>query len=577
MKLIRGYFLKKISQAILLPIAVLVISGCSNNSNEHHSNSGNNQSSQTENNEQQQNQDELNGDSESEDFDNDKEDENLSTDNNKKDDESDSKQDEQGEETSENINEEEQEEKNEEEETSEKEKESEDDENKDGGDSSDHEETEDKPKYSTNPLLEDKFIYQHHFNAVGDIYTAWNDYRGDEVTLAVIDSNFDVNHPEFFYSDGKSKVLDTSASFTYNGSKVTKQVGKQYLGNKNGDAHGTFCATVAAGSVTGKGTVGIAPNSNLLLLNVDKKPKSICEAFKYAADNGAKVITISIGSYYDYDGDLVNDGSDLSKVFDESLSYCYSKGVVVVSAAGNGGYEGRETEYTYPGSCNHVIGVGGLKYDSETKVWDKSSYNSSSQYVFCDIFAPSDNIYSGASFNGVQYGGGWEGTSFASPMVAGAACLYFQKYPTRSVVEFERDLYASAKSIASDNAGIYTAKGRLDIGALLDVKAEGEVSISFNVTNKNWLKDSACSYVYLKGTNSSISDKKFKYTGEFTVDLAKYRKITFVRSSVTGDDWNARSLSYLTSVFKTYKTVNVTTSSNDIWYDTYGPVSSYLS
>lgn len=343
---------------------------------------------------------------------------------------------------------------------------------------------------------------QYYLNHIGDIFSTWKEYRGRGVTIAVIDSGFDTTHEEFVNVDGTSKISEYSAYIKNTNGTISTQVGVNYVHDLS-DSHGTFCAGVAAAALNGKGVIGVAPMAELLLLRVDKKPKSIAEAFKYAADHGAKVITISIGSYYDYEGDLVNDGSDLSKVFDDAVAYARSKGVVICSAAGNGGGY-RPTEYTYPGAVNNIIGCGGLASNSNGEVWSGSSYNSSPQYQFVDVFAPSENMYNICNYmNGstrVTYDGGWEGTSFSSPIVAGLAALYFEKYPTRNVINFENDLYSSCHKITTayiDSS--HLGYGRVDVSALLGIKNSDTVTLTVST---NW------SNTYLYAWNSDISLEK---------------------------------------------------------------------
>ena len=378
-----------------------------------------------------------------------------------------------------------------------------------------------KPSIYNEPYLSK----QYYLNQVGDIYTAWNKYRGRGITVAVIDSSFDAYHEDFTFSNGVSKVSDKSASFTYDGSKVTTNVGKDYAHDGDGDPHGTFCAGVVGAGTNTKGVIGIAPDSTLMLLKTDRKPKSICEAFKYAADNGAKVITISIGSYYDYDGDLINDGSNLSTVFNDSIAYARNKGVVICSAGGNGGGGSRATEYTYPGSCEHVIGCGGLAFNGDGNIWGGSSYNSSSQYQYIDVFAQSDKMFNCTNHT---YAGGWEGTSFASPIIAGVAALYFEKYPNATPAQFETALFnnclpVSGAGLTADNFGY----GRIHASKVL---AE-ETTLSINIKVK------ANSQVYLYAWNYQHNKEIAEWPGiamsnssgtySYTLDLSVYQNVIF--------------------------------------------------
>ena len=344
---------------------------------------------------------------------------------------------------------------------------------------------------------------QTYLNNIGDIFTTWKYYRGRGVTIAVIDKAFDIYHEDFIDIYGNSKIDDKSAYISFDGSRVNTSVGKSYVHDLS-DSHGTFCAGVASASLNGKGVIGIAPEAKLLLIKVDGKPTSIAAAFKYAADNGAKVITISIGSYYETGDDLIDDGTDPNTVYTESVNYCINKGVVICSAAGNGGGY-RPTDYTYPGSVAGIIGCGGLAYNETEEIWSGSSYNSSPSYQFVDVFAPSENMFGICNFNRdgkhFTYDGGWEGTSFSSPIVAGMAALYFEKYPNNSGRQFESALYASChkltrSSIASSSQLGY---GRVDVSSLLGIERNYSVTLK---VKSNW------SNMYVYAWNSDLSLNK---------------------------------------------------------------------
>ena len=328
-----------------------------------------------------------------------------------------------------------------------------------------------------NPYAEPYLGRQYYLNHIGDIFGAWKKYTGKGITIAVIDKGFDVDHPEFQYADGTSKVSTDSASFTTNDyGQTSVAVGRDKAKNMD-ESHGTFCAGVAAAAANGKGTIGIAPDAELLLLKTDGKPKSIAKAFYYAADHGAKVVTISIGHYYNYGrdvgkfGDLVDDGSDLGTVFDAPVLYCVNHGIPVISAAGNGGLDDIPTEFTFPGCVDNVIGAGGLAANSSNRIWGGSSYNSSPEWPFVDVVAPADGMFGPCNY-GSKYDGGWVGTSFASPIVAGMAALYFEAHPDKTVAEFTKALYDSCDHftpVGGVPAANQIGAGRVDVGALLGI------------------------------------------------------------------------------------------------------------
>ena len=413
-------------------------------------------------------------------------------------------------------------------------------------------ESSNQKEYTSNPMGDPYISRQYYLNHIGDIYSVWKQYRGDGTTIAVIDEGFNGRHEDFTFEDGTSKVREDSAYFKTTGDNTSVSVGIDYVDAEEA-SHGTFCAGVAAAGINGKGVVGVAPNAKLLLLKTDKKPKSIVRAFKYAADHGATVVTISIGSYSDYDGDLERDGSDLTKVFDEAVKYCYDKNVPVISAAGNGGGSSRATEYTYPGAAKYVIGAGGLAANSSRDVWSGSSYNSSSQYQFVDVLAPSDMMYGCCNYGGKKYDGGWDGTSFASPQVAGMAALYFQKNPNATAKQFEDALYASCHKI--DNTGHY-GYGAVDVGKLLGIINTDSVNVTIRA---NWSNV----YVYAwnlekeKVLKAWPGTKLTKNNNEYTISL----KPNEYDSIVISDGGSNKSCDLYTSSFiyeKAYSLVSST-------------------
>lgn len=359
------------------------------------------------------------------------------------------------------------------------------------------EDEENKLDYSLHPLSEPSINRQLvTFNPMGNLMDVWDYYRGDGVLVAVIDSGFDYDHPEFIDINGKSRVSEKSAYIYTTASKQTKiEVGRNKVDITDGDSHGTICAGLLGSSVNKKGITGIAPNVDLMLIKIDKHALSMAEAFKYAADNGAKVISTSLGQYPNPSGESYGDihfemGLDLSTVFNENINYAYNKGVTIVAATGNS----RETRLSYPAGCQNVIGAGGLNAGSKTQIWDNgyegSNYNGNQVYV--DVFAPSDGIYApgfDTSTNKPTYWDEAKGTSFAAPLIAGAIALYYQKYPDATNVQVENALKNACTNLSSYNNNKNMGWGRLDVDKFLkisedikDVKITPTTSITQSAT-----------------------------------------------------------------------------------------------
>ena len=400
---------------------------------------------------------------------------------------------------------------------------------------------------------------QYYLNHIGDIYNTWRHYRGKGITIAVIDVGFNPDHEDFTFADGTSKVSAKSASFITNSSGTSVEVGKDKVVNM-GESHGSFCAGVAAAGLNGKGVVGIAPEAELMLLKTDAKPKSIAKAFAYAADNGARVITISIGSYYDYTGDLVNDGSDLGTVFDAPVKYCYDKGVPVISAGGNGGLDGQPTEFTFPGCVDHVIGVGGLAANSSSEIWEGSSYNSSREWQSIDVFAPADMMFGCCHYDGKKYDGGWNGTSFASPIVAGMAALYFEANPSKGAADFEAALYASCHKLTSSKIATVSqlGEGRVDVGALLGTKLTGNVTakVAAPWANCNAFVWNSVTGVSKQNWPGSVIEKVGD-SFQVTIDASQYDSLIF-------NNGNAQTLDLCVSAFADGATLNLVNAATEV-------------
>ncbi len=422
---------------------------------------------------------------------------------------------------------------------------------------------------SKNPMAEPYIHNQFYLNHIGDIYNTWKSYQGSGQTIAVIDVGFEANHPDFTYEDGTSKVSDKSAYFYSSGSTTDKIDGKSKLSNDisahgYNNSHGTFCAGVAAAGLNGKGVVGIAPMAELLLLRTDGQVPSINAAFNYAVECGARVVTISIGSYSNYNtGDLNHDSTskvDLTTAFDTAISDARKAGTVVISAAGNGGASeaNRPTEYTYPGATTGVIGVGGLAANKSDNIWSGSSYNSSSSYQFCDVFAPAEYMFNCCDYDSYYDGasGNWKGTSFASPIVAGLAALYFEKYPEATVSEFEQALYNSSHKFSDSTVKeSQVGYGRVDVGALLDTNITGTVTAK--------VKNSGNLYAYC--WNSLTGNKNASWPGvkvgsgegvtlSYDIDASKYDSVIFNDGASSN---TAQSVDLLVSSFNYDKTYNL--------------------
>ena len=203
--------------------------------------------------------------------------------------------------------------------------------------------------------------------------------------------------------------------------------------------HGTHVAGIVA-QVRGnnKGGDGVTNNAQILTVravpNGDEYDKDIALGIRYAVDNGAKVINGSFGKYFSQNKEWVID----------AIKYAESKDVLVVIAAGNESYDldvtNKYPNDTYDGSpefAKNVLIIGALSPSYGTKmVAGFSNYGKNN----VDIFAPGDKIYATTPLNNYEY---LQGTSMASPNVAGVATLIRSYYPNLTAVQVKQIIMES--------------------------------------------------------------------------------------------------------------------------------------
>lgn len=174
--------------------------------------------------------------------------------------------------------------------------------------------------------------------------------------------------------------------------------------------------------------------------NGDEYDKDIALAIRYAVDNGAKVINGSFGKAFSPNKEWVYD----------AIKYAASKDVLFVHAAGNDA-ENIDVKPNYPNDAegsnpefaDNVITVGALNYEYGSKVMANfSNYGK----VNVDVFAPGVKIYATVPNNQYEY---LQGTSMASPNVAGVAALIRAFYPELKAVQVKQILIESGISLTN--------------------------------------------------------------------------------------------------------------------------------
>jgi subtilisin family serine protease len=210
------------------------------------------------------------------------------------------------------------------------------------------------------------------------------------------------------------------------------------------EGHGTFVAGEIAANIGTEGIIGIAYTAQLLIAKVVTPDGTIplqaeANAIRWAVDNGARVINLSLGGVRD-PADAAHD--TYSTLEAQAVAYAYSKGAVLVAAVGNGDEAPSQPwpYASYPAALPHVIGVSAL-----TRAGNVPDY-SNRDPIFNDLSAPGSSLFStfpdaltalrigcpdqGYSDCGTDDYRNAEGTSFAAPQVSAAAAILFAVDPT---------------------------------------------------------------------------------------------------------------------------------------------------
>lgn len=251
--------------------------------------------------------------------------------------------------------------------------------------------------------------------------------------------------------------------------------------------HGTHVAGIIAGYPQGKEVqYGIASKVAKIMSvrtvpNGDERDKDVANAIRYAVNNGAKVINMSFGKSF---------SPDKKQVW-SAFQYAEDKGVLLVHAAGNDNQD-IETNANFPTNfykqsdekpfVNNVITVGASTNKSDNLRAGFSNYNKK----MVDVFAPGEKIYSTVIDGKYKYE---QGTSMASPVVAGAAAVLLAYMPTLTPEEVIESLVNTANKSNVDAHISSDASAKFDnisrAGGVIDLKKAAEYAYNKFYKNNN--------------------------------------------------------------------------------------------
>jgi hypothetical protein len=260
-------------------------------------------------------------------------------------------------------------------------------------------------------------------------------YTGQDVIVAVIDTGVDYNHPDLDANIwvNSNEIADNGIDDDGNGF-IDDTKGWDFVNNDNdpmdddtGAGHGTHVAGTIAAEKNDFGVTGVAYNAKIMPVKVLDAGgfgtwSNVAAGIKYAADNGANVINLSLGGGY-------------SAEVADAVKYATEKGSVVVMAAGNAS----SSQPGFPANLANQWGVAVGAVDNTNKM---ASFSNKAGTTTLDyIVAPGANIYSTNPNN--QYKS-LSGTSMATPHVAGVAALILSANSNLTAAEVEEILTATA-------------------------------------------------------------------------------------------------------------------------------------
>ncbi len=320
-----------------------------------------------------------------------------------------------------------------------------------------------------------------------DMEYAWSIEKGNAgITVAILDTGVDYTHPDL-----TSRMWSNSAEIAGNGidddnnGYIDDVIGYDFAESDNDPqdihGHGTHIAgIVGADAYNGTGFVGIDWNCKVMALkvvrdNMTSSYSDYADAIVYAADHGAKVINMSLTSYY------------YSTILEQAFAYANAKGVVIVVAMGNNG----DSTTHFMAKSQYSIAVG-----ATTPSDKRASFSNYKDYI--DVVAPGAYIYGLKHSDHSSESFKMNGTSQATAFVSGLASLLLAQNPNRSPEEIRQIIRLTAEDqkgpSTEDTPGFdyYFGYGRINAYEALsyqlgtaEVVFNGEEAFSFDVTDVN--------------------------------------------------------------------------------------------
>ncbi|MFC0559452.1 S8 family peptidase [Halalkalibacter alkalisediminis] len=243
--------------------------------------------------------------------------------------------------------------------------------------------------------------------------------NGNGVKVAILDTGIDRSHEDLSVNvKGGFSVFDDAAN------------SDPYY---DGSGHGTHVAGTVAAVNNDLGVLGVAYNADLYAVKVLNNDGSgsyagIARGIEWSVQNGMDIVNMSLG------------GSTSSQILEEWSDLAYAEGVLLIAAAGNSGTRpGRGDNVGYPAKYDSVVAVAAIDQNNQ-----RATFSSTGPAV--EISAPGVSILSTTPNNGYA---SYNGTSMASPHVAGVAALVLENKSHLTNVEVRELLQTTAQNLGT--------------------------------------------------------------------------------------------------------------------------------
>ena len=277
---------------------------------------------------------------------------------------------------------------------------------------------------------------------------AWDIQRGDpEVVIAIIDTGVALDHPDL-----KANLLSRPTGEDWD--FADNSPNPNGLSPDDSGSHGTHCAGIAAAVDNAIGIIGIAPGCNILPIRINLsagRNANRADAINFVTSIRNRFKKVVINCSWRASGNIT--------AIRAAIINATNNGLIVCFAAGNSNRD-MDVNPQYPGAYPQVISVAATDHNDKKASFPNWGSNFGSTV---DVSAPGVNILSTIPNN--RYGTK-NGTSMASPLVAGLAALIWSRNSTLSSSQVRQIIENNCDNIDSLNPGFEGKLGKGRVNAL---------------------------------------------------------------------------------------------------------------